>query len=219
MTSPIGEQAAELQIETWVQGEPCNISTHLGKVILVEVFQVNCPGCFVHALPEAIRLHHLFNDNNFVVLGLATAFEDFDKNTLDNLNRLIKTGEMTGDPLTQLQNTGYLNDNILDYQLPFAVAMDKLEKNNMTLSKENTLNFIHRQIPDFASWSNEKKQPIYEKAHIYLAEKTYNALTFDCYQLQGTPSSIMIDKQGVLRDVSFGMANHLEPMIRDLLLE
>ena len=218
MTSYIGNPAPDLQIETWVQGEPGNISAHHGKVILVEVFQVNCPGCFVHALPEVIRLHHLFNESNeFVVLGLATAFEDFDKNTLDNLQRLIKTGEMIGQPLSQLQNSDYLKGNKLDYQIPFPIAMDKLEENQTPLTKENTLSFIHQQITDFSSWPGDKQQPIIEKAHNYLASKKYNALTFNSYQLQGTPSSILIDKQGVLRDVSFGWANHLEPMIKELL--
>ena len=218
MTSHIGKQAPDLQIETWIQGEPSNISTHHGKVILVEVFQVNCPGCFVHALPEVIRLHHLFNETNeLVVLGLATAFEDFDKNTLDNLQRLIKTGEMIGEPLSQLQNSEYINGNKLDYQIPFPIAMDKLEENQTPLTKENTLDFIYQQIADFSSWPENKKQPIIEKAHNYLTAKKFNALTFNSYQLQGTPSSILIDKQGVLRDVTFGWANHLEPMIKELI--
>ena len=41
--------------------------------------------------------------------------------------------------------------------------------------------------------------------------------TFETYGLQGTPSSILIDRLGILRKVSFGYVNHLGPVISDLL--
>ena len=51
----IGKPAPEPVIEKWMQGEPRSLAQLRGKVVLIEVFQVNCPGCFVHALPEAVR--------------------------------------------------------------------------------------------------------------------------------------------------------------------
>lgn len=216
-TASIGKKAPDLQLQTWLQGNPSNIHNHLGKVILVEVFQVNCTGCFVHALPEAIRLHSLFDENDFVVLGIATAFEHYDVNTLDNLERLIETGEVTGEPLKQLANTEYLKDNKLTYRLPFAIAMDKLVENKESITEKQILTFIESQIPDYHTWPAAKKAAIHKQALEYLKAKKHNALTFETYQLQGTPSSILIDKQGILRDISFGMNNHLESMIRDLI--
>lgn len=50
----IGKPAPELEVANRVQGEPVNISALKGRVVVVEVFQVNCPGCFVHALPEVV---------------------------------------------------------------------------------------------------------------------------------------------------------------------
>lgn len=215
----LGQKAPDLQLQTWVQGEASNISDHLGKVILVEVFQVNCTGSFVHALPEAIRLHSLFEQDDFIVLGVATAFEHFDINTLDNLKRLIETGKVVGEPLRQLANTDLLNDNKLDYSLPFPVAMDKLIENKEAITEEKILAFIESQIPDYDNWPEDKKVPVHKQALDYLKSKTHNALTFETYQLQGTPSSILIDKQGILRDVSFGVTDHLEELIRELLSE
>ena len=61
-------------------------------IVLVEVFKVNCPGCFMHALPEAIEIYNKYKDDGVRVIGIATAFEDFDKNTLDNLKMLAETG-------------------------------------------------------------------------------------------------------------------------------
>ncbi len=218
-TASLKQPAPELQLQTWVQGKASNISDHLGKVILIEVFQVNCTGCFVHALPEAIRLHELFAQDDFIVLGVATAFENFEENTLENLQRLIEKGEVSGEPLKQLANTHLLNDNKLDYRIPFPVAMDKLVEHKEAITEEKILAFIESQIPGYKNWPEEKKAPIHKQALDYLNSKTHNALTFETYQLQGTPSTILIDKQGVLRDISFGVADHLEDLIRELVSE
>jgi hypothetical protein len=39
------------------------------------------------------------------------------------------------------------------------------------------------------------------------------------YSLQGTPSNILIDRKGVLRDVSFGQNGSLESKIQNLVNE
>ena len=213
----IGQPAPDLRVQHWVQGDAVNFSSLGGHVVLVEVFQVNCPGCFIHALPEVIRLHETYQADGLVVIGLATAFEDFDKNTLDNLELLIKKGEMIGDPLQQLGKAGLLNDNKLEYTLPFAVGMDELVENNEMVTQGAIEDFICCQLPDYPGWDKQRQQAIYDKAKAYLESRTYRALTFETYQLQGTPSSILVDQQGILRDVSFGYANHLEPMIKNLL--
>ncbi len=213
----IGKPAPDIQVEKWVQGEPANFSTLAGRVVLVEVFQVNCPGCFVHALPQVLHLHQTYHDQGLTVIGLATAFEDFDKNTLENLERLVATGELSGEPLQQLGKAGLLNDNKLGYSLPFSIGMDVLIENHSEVDNESINAFIERQLPDFASWPDERKQPVYEKARVHLESKTHCAQTFETYNLQGTPSSILVDRDGILCDVSFGYVNHLEPLIIDLL--
>ncbi|MGD8803508.1 MAG: redoxin domain-containing protein, partial [Gammaproteobacteria bacterium] len=213
----IGKPAPDIQVETWVQGGPVNISTLSGQVVLVEVFQVNCPGCFLHALPEALHLHQTYQDKGLAVIGLATAFEDFDRNNLANLELLVTAGELTGEPLRQLGKAGLLDGSRLDYSLPFPIGMDVLIENNMTVDDAAVHAFITRQLPDFASWSEARKQPVYAKARNYLESRTHCAQTFESFNLQGTPSSILVDREGILRDVSFGYMNHLEPSIVDLL--
>ena len=213
----IGQCAPEIQVETWVQGGPLSISELHGRVVLLEVFQVNCPGCFVHALPEVLHLHQAYHHQGLTVIGLATAFEDFDKNTLHNLQRLVSTGEVIGEPLRQLGKAGLLQQNRLDYPLPFAIAMDKLIENREEITDESVDAFILEQLPDYANWPQERRQPVYAKARAYLASRTHRALTFETYHLQGTPSSILVDRDGMLRDVSFGFVDHLEPLIIDCL--
>ncbi len=216
-TAVIGKPAPDIQVGTWVQGEPVNISTLPGRVVLVEVFQVNCPGCFAHALPQVVQLHQRYHERGLAVIGLATAFEDFDKNTLQNLEHMVATGELSGDPLQQLGKAGLLHGNKLDYSLPFTIGMDLLIENAEKVDEAAILNLVHSQLPDYADWPDERKQPVYEKARTYLQTKTHCAQTFEMYRLQGTPSSILVDREGILRDVSFGYVNHLEKIINDLL--
>ena len=213
----IGKPAPDIQVATWVQGEPANISTLRGRVVLVEVFQVNCPGCFLHALPKALHLHERYHDQGLTVIGLATAFEDFDKNTLANLERLVAIGEVIGEPLRQLGKVGLLDGNRLEYSLPFAIGMDVLIECNPDTSEAAINRFIDSQLPEYRNWPERRQRPVYEKARTYLESKTHCAQTFETYSLKGTPSSILVDRDGILRDVSFGSFDHLEPLIIDLL--
>jgi hypothetical protein len=213
----IGKPAPEIQVDTWVQGDAVNFSSLHGRVVLVEIFQVNCPGCFVHALPQVQHLHQAYHDSGLTVIGLATAFEDFDKNTLENLQHLVSTGELTGEPLQQLGKAGLLHGNRLDYSLSFPVGMDVLIENRAEIDDAAINTFIHSQLPDYADWADERRQAVYEKARAYLQSKTHCPQTFETYHLQGTPSSILVDRDGILRDVAFGFTDHLEPLIIDLL--
>ena len=81
----IDQIAPQPAIDTWAQGHEPAISDLHGQVVLIEVIQVNCPGCFVHALPEAIRLHESYASQGLKVFSIATAFEHFEHNTLNNL--------------------------------------------------------------------------------------------------------------------------------------
>ncbi|MGB5398508.1 MAG: TlpA disulfide reductase family protein [Gammaproteobacteria bacterium] len=213
----IGHAAPELEISAWVQGEATRLHDLHGKVVLVEVFQLNCTGCFVHALPEVVHLHKTYAQQGLHVIGLATAFENFDINTLENLKRLVKTGELTGEPLRQLGAAGQLQGDKLDYALPFPIAMDLLSENRETVTDEAIQRFIDSQLADYADLPADRQQLIWTRASDYLHSKSHHAHTFERYGLQGTPSSIVIDRKGVLRNVSFGRADHLEALIMPLL--
>ena len=217
----IDQIAPQPEIECWVQGEEPDLQALGGQVVLIEVIQVNCPGCFVHALPEAIRLHESYAAQGLKVFSIATAFEHFEHNTLNNLQRLLKSGELQGDPLQQLAKAGFLQDEKLPYSIPFSVAMDKLVANDNKPDQSAIEQFILGQLPEFHSgaFSEQQKASIYQQAEAHLSNKKFDALTFEMYRLQGTPSSILIDKQGVLRKVSFGAVNVLEDDIKRLLKE
>jgi thiol-disulfide isomerase/thioredoxin len=46
-----------------------------GKVVMVEAFQLLCPGCVSHALPQAQKVHSMFDSAELAVIGLHTVFE------------------------------------------------------------------------------------------------------------------------------------------------
>ena len=123
------------------QGGPISLKDYQGKVVVVEVFQVNCPGCFIYGIPEAIDTFQKYKNNDVVVLGLATAFEDFDKNTLENLKLLLKENKVIGETLTTLTyQSKLLNEGRLSYSIPFPVGMDMLVKKNFLLKKRELWN-------------------------------------------------------------------------------
>ncbi|MEQ1637571.1 MAG: TlpA disulfide reductase family protein [Methylococcales bacterium] len=213
----LNQKSPLLSVSEWVQGEPVNFDRLTGKVVLVEVFQVNCPGCFLYSLPQAIQLHQQYAAQGLVVLGIATAFEDFDKNTLDNLVRLVNTGEVVGETLRALNQRGQLNDGCLRYRIPFPIGMDRLIKHQDQVTAEAVLLFITTKLPDFNQYPVKTQQKLQIQVRQYLESLEYRAETFERFQLQGTPSHILVDKQGMLRACVFGAYPELETQIIALL--
>lgn len=219
MSAVIGEKAPNFGVSEWVQGAPTNFDQEKDHIVILEVFQVNCPGCFMNALPEAIEIYNKYKDEGVRVLGLATAFEDFDKNTLDNLKMLAETGEVIGETKNALSMYGQLKDGKLSYKIPFPLGMDNLTKTLGEISQEKIMQFIYPQIPDFDSQSEDYKKQIIQRVKDYMKSKEYAAETFEKFALQGTPSTIIVDRKGILRDVSFGQTGHIESLIQKLLAE
>jgi len=215
----VGEKAPNIKVSKWVQGLPTNFDKEKDHIVLVEVFQVNCPGCFLYGIPEAINIYNKYHSEGVTVLGVATAFEDYDKNTLENLELLLKSGEVIGEAKKGLSQYGKLDGSKLSYKIPFPVAMDSLIKESEEGSESRIKSFIYNQIPDFDSQPEDHRNQIIQRVKDYLKAKKYSAETFEEYSLQGTPSTIVVDRKGVLRDVSFGQTGGLEPMIQSLINE
>jgi len=219
MSAQISKKAPNLKVSEWVQGNDTNLDQHSGNVVLVEVFQVNCPGCFMYGIPEAIEIFNKYKSKGVSVLGVATAFEDFDKNTLKNLKLLVETGKVVGETEKMLSQYGQLDGDKITFKIPYPIAMDSLIKQSDDVTKEQMDSLIKKQIPDFDTQPENYKNEIYDRVKNYFLSKEYSAETFEMYALPGTPSSILIDRKGILRDVSFGQNGSLESKIQNLLNE
>ncbi|HEX5920290.1 MAG TPA: TlpA family protein disulfide reductase [Nitrososphaeraceae archaeon] len=220
MSVKAGLPAPELKVSEWVQGGPITLKDYQGKVIVVEVFQVNCPGCFIYGIPEAIDTFQKYKNNDVVVLGLATAFEDFDKNTLENLKLLLKENKVIGETLTTLtyQNK-LLNEGKLSYSIPFPVGMDMLVKEKLPIEEKRIMEFVNANVPDFDLYHQKDKEQIISRVKSYLETKPYSPLTFEEYSLRGTPSTMFIDKKGILRETTFGSTGLMATTVEKLLSE
>ncbi|MEM9006494.1 MAG: hypothetical protein AAGE59_23585 [Cyanobacteria bacterium P01_F01_bin.86] len=142
---------------------------------LLLAFQVNCPGCFVYALPLAARLNDRYGDR-VQILGLSTAFEDFHLNTLENTRRLLATGEVVGMTKLYLQHQGQAA-----YTLPirFPVAFDWFD----TIPPDNDSTATTAPLATHASSAG---------------------YTFRTNHLQGTPSWILLDESSTILAQWFG---------------
>ncbi len=68
--------APELQVSQWFnQDQPLSLAQLRGKVVVLHAFQILCPGCVSHGVPQAERLHKLFPRDKVQVIGLHTVFE------------------------------------------------------------------------------------------------------------------------------------------------
>lgn len=210
---------SDITVDTWVQGGPILLNDLIGSVVLIEVFQVNCPGCFIYSLPRAIDLHERYYQQGLVVIGLATAFEDYDKNTLENLQKLVTTGEVIGETFKALNQHGVLLQGRLPWKIPFAVGMDRVVAETEPVTDERVLRYASEFLPEFEKFSDEQKKSVLQQIRHYMEQKSMKAETFERFALQGTPSCIMFDRKGQLKDVSFGQIDYKQAMVEHFLAE
>jgi hypothetical protein len=64
------------QVSRWFNAAlPLDLAALRGRVVLLHAFQMLCPGCVAHALPQAEHVHRLYSQQGVAVVGLHTVFE------------------------------------------------------------------------------------------------------------------------------------------------
>lgn len=72
----VGSSAQPLRVSQWFNtAAPISLDALRGRVIVMHAFQMLCPGCVAHGLPQAMKVHNSFPHSEVVVLGLHTVFE------------------------------------------------------------------------------------------------------------------------------------------------
>jgi peroxiredoxin len=96
------EQPPELQVAGWFNaGAPITLAALKGKVIVLMAFQMLCPGCVEHGIPQAKRIREKFNPSEVAVIGLHSVFEHHKVMTPDALEVFLS-----------------------EYRVPFPVGVD-----------------------------------------------------------------------------------------------
>lgn len=74
--------APALQVAQWLNATgPLGLGDLRGRVVLIAAFQMLCPGCVSHGLPQAKRVRETFRETDVVVIGLHSVFEHHDAQT------------------------------------------------------------------------------------------------------------------------------------------
>lgn len=82
--------APELEVAEWLNTpDPITLANQRGKIVVIEAFQMLCPGCVSHGLPQAKRIYETFDPDDISVLGLHTVFEHHDAMTPVSLKAFI----------------------------------------------------------------------------------------------------------------------------------
>jgi thiol-disulfide isomerase/thioredoxin len=132
-------------ISHWLgTASPVTLDSLRGRVVVVHAFQMLCPSCVSHGLPQAARVKATFAARDVAVIGIHTVFEHHAVMGLEALKAFMH-----------------------EYRMDYPVGIDQASPGS--------------DIP----------------------------LTMQAYSLQGTPSLVLIDRQGTVRLQHFG---HLDDL-------
>jgi hypothetical protein len=67
--------APEIEATEWLNSAPLALAGLRGKVVVIEAFQMLCPGCVQHGIPQAQRIAAAFRGSDVQVIGLHSVFE------------------------------------------------------------------------------------------------------------------------------------------------
>ncbi len=97
--SPKGPKAPEWDIAEWLNGDAVTLESLKGKVVVVEFFQLWCPGCNQFSIPLMKEWHHTFADEiesgQLVMLSIHTVFEGHFMQSPSRLKSFIKEKGIT----------------------------------------------------------------------------------------------------------------------------
>jgi peroxiredoxin len=58
--------------------EPLTLERLRGRIVVLHAFQMLCPGCVAHSLPQATEIQRAFDPRELTVIGLHSVFEHHD---------------------------------------------------------------------------------------------------------------------------------------------
>lgn len=82
--------APEWRTMEWFNASaPLSLAALRGKVVFVTAFQMLCPSCVSHGLPQALRVREAFRPEDIAVIGLHTVFEHHEAMTPTSLEAFL----------------------------------------------------------------------------------------------------------------------------------
>ncbi len=94
-TQPTPAAAPELAVARWFNTDDNpTLGALRGEVVVIEAFQMLCPGCVSHGIPQAQRIQQNFGDD-LTLLGIHTVFEHHDAMTPVSLEAFLHEYRIT----------------------------------------------------------------------------------------------------------------------------
>ena len=82
--------APEWQTTAWLNTDtPLDLEQLRGRVVVVHAFQMLCPGCVSHGIPQVLRVAELFARAPLTVVGLHTVFEHHEAMGVEALRAFV----------------------------------------------------------------------------------------------------------------------------------
>jgi hypothetical protein len=108
----------EFAASDWLNApEPKPLASLKGKVVVLTAFQTHCPGSLKHGLPQAKRMAEGFMDDEVVILGLNTAFEEPEKQTKDKLAAFLAEQGLSFPVAKDKPNGGDIPETMAAYEI------------------------------------------------------------------------------------------------------
>jgi hypothetical protein len=112
------ERPPEITASRWLNSDKKHsLKTYKGKVIVVAVCQITCPGSVKFGLPQAERIRKAFSEDEVSVLGLHMAFEKFDEQTPDKVQAFLKDSGIEIPVAYDKPNGEGMPQTMTDYEL------------------------------------------------------------------------------------------------------
>lgn len=87
----IGLLAPEWIVSEWINSSPLILKELKGKVVVIDFFQLWCPGCNSFLIPLMLKWEDVYKDNlNIQLIGIHTVFEGHDYQTPNHLKQYVK---------------------------------------------------------------------------------------------------------------------------------
>ena len=123
------QMAPELSVTHWLNSKPLTLKKLRGKVVLIEAFQMLCPGCVSHGLPQAQRVSVTFDLKSVFVIGLHTVFEHHEaQGSITALTAFLHEYQIKFPVAIDAQRPNQLSQTMSDYGMqgtPSLILIDK----------------------------------------------------------------------------------------------
>lgn len=118
------ERPPEITAARWLNSDgKRSLKDEKGKVVVVAVWQLQCPGSLKAGLPQATRLRNVFDEKEVTVFGLHMPFEKFSEQTQEEVEKFLATTGITIPIALDKPNGEGLPQTMKDYELQGTPAM------------------------------------------------------------------------------------------------